>query len=180
MGQAAHEAAAFAAELQRHVQALPAPTNTVQHHRALRNLDDLIRHFTSRLPAWAHVPRLMAAGAALAQRGEHEAAAQLCYGRLAALDLPSRADEPKLDESSRLALHVQAQCAQQRCRAAACATRDPQLLLASTAATLLDCLKHVRDACTQLLPHEALHVLVHDCTVCIHQVAEPLAAGARR
>eukprot|EP00775_Hariotina_reticulata_P005829 gene5829-6070_t len=147
-------AAAFEAELGKHLKSLPGVPElsdheaVVHHQRCALKLDDLINHYMHRLSPYALATHLLQTGEELARRQEHILAARCCFDKLVALNLPSVPKLSKLDGVGALALHLQA---------------------------ALDALDGMRQACSRAQMHEQLYWLVHNGTLRIYQVADKLS-----
>lgn len=177
-----HAAEAFDSEWQRALAALPArPCLSdhhtgahLQHHRCALNIEELLHYHSRKLPAYLYGPRLLAAGWQLVDRAEHQLAADACFKRLAAMNLPNTPDSSnrKLDAAARLGLHVQALYGLHACQAAEALRRDQELRHQHTVTAAVSALAGLQAACEQILPAQPL--LVHQGTQLMQAITAKL------
>lgn len=184
MGEAAAVAAAFDAALAKTLGALsdapPASAHeaTIAHRRQCERVHDTVAYYMPpRLPAVVWARRATAAGTALVARRQYTLAADACFAPVHALPLllsgnggsgSATAAMPELE------LHIQAALGLAICRGSDALLLDPHVSHADTLAAALHALRDVRAAAMLAFPHEGLYHLVHDATVAIANVAQPL------
>lgn len=116
MGEVAALSAAFDTEINKNLSALPAislcpPSEHdahLNHHRVVTRIAELIAYYASRLPAYASLHRILAAGERLIQLGEHRLALESCFVYVRQLNIHQQQDVARMDEPTRLSYHVQA------------------------------------------------------------------------
>jgi len=175
-------AQAFDREWQHAVGILPARpcladhAIVLQHHRCELSIQELLRYYSRKLPAYLYGPRLLSAGQQLMERQEYCLAADACFRQLAALNLPNSPDScQRLDAAGRLELHIQALYGIQACQAAEAFIQDSQLQHQHTLTAALTALAGLQEACSRVLP--AQPVLVYHGTQHIHSIAAKLLAA---
>jgi hypothetical protein len=175
---------AFDREWRHAVGQLPAQPPPLSEHAAVlqcrrctASIEELLQHYSSKLPAYLYGPRLLSAAQQLQARGQHQLAADACYARLQQLQLPSAplAACRRLDSATRLSLHVQALFGLHSCQAAVALRADPAVQHAHTAAAVQAALAGLQAACSLAMP--GAPELVHAGTRHLHSAASALMAA---
>jgi hypothetical protein len=174
---------AFDREWQHAVAGLPARpclsdhAAVLKHRRCELSIQELLQYYSRKLPAYLYGPLLLSAGAQLQARHDFRLAAELCFKRLADLNLPGTAGGScrKLDAAGRLSLHVQALYGLHACQAAEAMLQDSHLQHQHTITAVMSALAGLQEACQMAVPAQPM--LVHAGTQHIHKAATQLLAA---
>lgn len=148
-------------------------TAVLKHRRCELSIQELLQYYSRKLPAYLYGPRLLSGGAQLQDRHDYRLAAELCFQRLADLNLPGSPDSSrKLDAVGRLGLHVQALYGLHASHAAEALLQDSSLQHQHTITVVLSALAGLQAACQLVVPAQPM--LVHEGTQHIHEVASRL------
>lgn len=177
-------AEAFDRELQHSLTALPPRPGlsdhaaVLKHRRCELSIQELLQYYSRKLPAYLYGPRLLSVGAQLTDERQDHRIAQLCFQRLADLNLPAGSPDSsaKLDAAGGLVLHVRALYGLHATQAAEALREDGQLQHQHTRTAVLSALAGLQAACQLAMPAQPL--LVHEGTQHIHRVAVRLLSAA--
>jgi hypothetical protein len=181
MGEVAALSAAFEVETNKALATLPAigscpPSEHdahINHHRAAQRLTELISYYSSRLPPYAYLARIIATGDRLRKQGEHRLALDACFLPVQQAGVHMQA-QPRLDARTRLSLHVQACYGVAVCESALVLAADKRIKHSTTLQQLVQCLVRLKEAILLVLPEEPLFWLAYNGTVHIYSLCRTL------
>jgi hypothetical protein len=178
MGEIAALTTAFDHEINKAISCL-GPTITSEsnhdvylaHHRFATRVEDVIEHYSSRLPAYVIVPKLVQHGWHLYHAGEPDLAHHSCFNRVLARNLHIT-PTLRLDESQCMSHHVQAGYGAALCSTSTAMRSDPQMKHPFTLEAVLNALLSLKASLALVFPREDLSWLTLNGTVHIYRVAK--------
>ena len=165
MGEVAALQAAFDAEFSKALSSLPAVSPSLaaahdahlNHHRATIKVAELVAYYSSRLPPWAVVQRVLRKAEQLVQKREYALARDSCFAWVKSQALHLQEDVQRMDGQSRLQFHIQACFGVATCDAELVLQADPQIKQPDTLKQLVSCLDQLKEALALVLPVEGAH-----------------------
>jgi hypothetical protein len=150
MGEVAALAAAFESDVRKGLQTLPSPfprlhEQCLAHHKQAQRLQTLVTEYTSRLPAYAAVPRLLTIASQLYKRKEFRLAGT-CYQHVLAYETPADDEQLRMDATTRTGCHLQAEIGTAACLYQTLVADDPEFRHPDTLLGVLKCLATYKSA----------------------------------